>query len=660
MQPVTQHRSAGRALERPAPQDGHPRLDRLRHPRLRRRRQGRHEHASRTRSRASASPARPTASSPTPTPTRSTRSSSSRARRLKTGDPEFRAVVDDVTAASRRRRRRHRDHRPVRQGRRRRRLARRPRRARRRSRSPATARRTPPSRRRSTQAVAAVDAAAKAHPGFRVEQSGGGSSEDGVPGGLQRPTSRRPARRRCRSRCSSCSSPSARWSPPGSRCCSAITGVVGDDGPRRPAQPAHAGRRLDQPRHPAHRPRRRRGLLAVLPAPRARGTRRRAQQRGGDRGGRRDLRARRAHLRRHGDDRDGRDVLRRRGDVHVVRDGHDRRRRRGHARLAHRAAGDAVAARRPRRQGPRSRARPPQARAWPRSACGRASSTASCAARCCGRSRRSRCCWRSPLRRCSMDTGTPGTDTLPQGPGGRPEVRPPQGRVPERDGIAERRRQGRGRDRAGRDRRDRRARAGHAAPTRRCSRARTASTRTSTPTRPSTTLDDRGRRRRTTSPSRRSTRCATTSIPATLGQVDGLEAYATGGTAVDRDFNDSMISHLPLVFGFVILAAFLLLLVTFRSIVVPIKAIVLNLLSVGAAYGAMVLVFQHGWFNSLLGVSADRPDRVLDPAVHVRGPVRAVDGLPRVHPQPGPRALRPRHEDRGRRRRRRSRAPPAS
>ena len=96
-------------------------------------------------------------------------------------------------------------------------------------------------------------------------------------------------------------------------------------------------------------------------------------------------------------------------------------------------------------------------------------------------------------------------------------------------------------------------------------------------------------------------------VPATLGQVDGLEAYAAGGTAVDRDFNDSMLSHLPLVFGFVIISAFLLLLFTFRSIVVPINAIVLNLLSVGAAYGAMVLVFQHGWFNSILGISATGP-----------------------------------------------------
>jgi RND superfamily putative drug exporter len=96
-------------------------------------------------------------------------------------------------------------------------------------------------------------------------------------------------------------------------------------------------------------------------------------------------------------------------------------------------------------------------------------------------------------------------------------------------------------------------------------------------------------------------------VPATLGRVDGLEAVTTGPTAVDRDFNDSMASHLPLVFGFVILSAFLLLLFTFRSLVVPIKAIVLNLLSVGAAYGAMVLVFQHGWFNSILGVGSTGP-----------------------------------------------------
>jgi uncharacterized membrane protein YdfJ with MMPL/SSD domain len=96
-------------------------------------------------------------------------------------------------------------------------------------------------------------------------------------------------------------------------------------------------------------------------------------------------------------------------------------------------------------------------------------------------------------------------------------------------------------------------------------------------------------------------------VPATLGQVDGVEAYSGGDNAADRDFTDSMISHLPLVVAFVVLAAFLLLLVTFRSVVVPIKAILLNLLSVAASFGAMSLVFNHGWFNKVLGIQATGP-----------------------------------------------------
>ena len=96
--------------------------------------------------------------------------------------------------------------------------------------------------------------------------------------------------------------------------------------------------------------------------------------------------------------------------------------------------------------------------------------------------------------------------------------------------------------------------------------------------------------------------------------------------------------------------AFLLLLVTFRSIVIPIKAIVLNLLSVGAAYGVLVLVFQDGRGETLLGFKSIGGDHVVAAAVPVRGPVRPLDGLPRVHPQPDPRGRRPRHEHRGRRR----------
>jgi putative drug exporter of the RND superfamily len=94
-------------------------------------------------------------------------------------------------------------------------------------------------------------------------------------------------------------------------------------------------------------------------------------------------------------------------------------------------------------------------------------------------------------------------------------------------------------------------------------------------------------------------------VPATIETVPGASADVSGFTANSNDFNDAMKSHLPLVFGFVLTAAFLLLLVTFRSIVIPIKAIVLNLLSVGAAYGVLVWIFQFGHLQSLLGFESN-------------------------------------------------------
>jgi RND superfamily putative drug exporter len=90
-------------------------------------------------------------------------------------------------------------------------------------------------------------------------------------------------------------------------------------------------------------------------------------------------------------------------------------------------------------------------------------------------------------------------------------------------------------------------------------------------------------------------------IPATIGRVPGTKALVAGATAGAKDFNDSMKSHLPAVFAFVLTMTFLLLLITFRSIVIPLTAIVLNLLSVGAAYGVLALVFQHSWAEGLLG-----------------------------------------------------------
>jgi uncharacterized membrane protein YdfJ with MMPL/SSD domain len=91
-----------------------------------------------------------------------------------------------------------------------------------------------------------------------------------------------------------------------------------------------------------------------------------------------------------------------------------------------------------------------------------------------------------------------------------------------------------------------------------------------------------------------------TVIPSTIARVPGVTVHTTGETAVSRDFNNSMKSHAPYVFAFVFGLAFLLLLVTFRSIVIPLKAIVLNLLSVAAAYGVLVLIFQDGRLQSLL------------------------------------------------------------
>jgi uncharacterized membrane protein YdfJ with MMPL/SSD domain len=90
-------------------------------------------------------------------------------------------------------------------------------------------------------------------------------------------------------------------------------------------------------------------------------------------------------------------------------------------------------------------------------------------------------------------------------------------------------------------------------------------------------------------------------LPATIGKLPGATYAVTGATAASVDANSLLKRSWPLVFGFVLTFAFLLLLVSFRSIVIALKAIVLNLLSVGAAYGVLVAIFQYGWGSSLLG-----------------------------------------------------------
>jgi uncharacterized membrane protein YdfJ with MMPL/SSD domain len=93
-------------------------------------------------------------------------------------------------------------------------------------------------------------------------------------------------------------------------------------------------------------------------------------------------------------------------------------------------------------------------------------------------------------------------------------------------------------------------------------------------------------------------------VPTTVGSLGDAEVAVTGMTAQTRDFDGQMKTTAPLVFAFVLLLAFVLMLVTFRSLVIAVKAVLLNLLSVAAAYGVLVLVFQEGWGKSLLGFDA--------------------------------------------------------
>jgi RND superfamily putative drug exporter len=94
-------------------------------------------------------------------------------------------------------------------------------------------------------------------------------------------------------------------------------------------------------------------------------------------------------------------------------------------------------------------------------------------------------------------------------------------------------------------------------------------------------------------------------IPATLGKVSGIEYAVTGDTAASKDWNEAMKSAVPVVFAFVLAFAFVLLLAAFRSVVIALKAILMNLLSVAAAYGLVVAVFQWGLGENLLDFSSN-------------------------------------------------------
>lgn len=97
-----------------------------------------------------------------------------------------------------------------------------------------------------------------------------------------------------------------------------------------------------------------------------------------------------------------------------------------------------------------------------------------------------------------------------------------------------------------------------------------------------------------------------TALPEALAN-SGAKGYVTGTTAGRIDFNDVLTSRLPIIIAVVVLTAFLLIMTAFRSLLLAVKAAVLNLLSIGAAYGVIVAVFQWGWGRNLIGVSENVP-----------------------------------------------------
>ena len=97
-----------------------------------------------------------------------------------------------------------------------------------------------------------------------------------------------------------------------------------------------------------------------------------------------------------------------------------------------------------------------------------------------------------------------------------------------------------------------------------------------------------------------------TTIPATVAG-SGVTIYVGGDTAIFVDFARVLSSKLPLFIGLVVVLSFLLLTMVFRSLVIPLTAAVMNLLSIGAAFGVLVAVFQWGWLGSVFQIGSPGP-----------------------------------------------------
>ena len=415
----------------------------------------------------------------------------------------------------------------------------------------------------------------------------------------------------------------------------------------RAAEPGAAdGERGRRARAP-DRARGRRRLLDVLLEAGTRGAGRRAQRAGGARGRRGDVRPLGAGLRPDRDGRDGRHVPDRRRDVRLVRRGDDHRRRDGDARLADRAARAALASSATRSTGCASRSSGASAATTAKAGSGARSSTASCG---------------GPVVSAVLAGGL----LLALARAGAPAP----------DGQARGRTRSRSRSRSCRPTTG----CSRRSPARRCRPTSSSRRRTSThprcATRSSGSSSGRSRAAGCTSRSRststrtrrsRTSRSRSTGTGTDDASIAALERAARGdrarrpwarsrtpspaspGSAAQwKDSTDQMKSKLPLVVAFVLVFAFGLMLVAFRSIVVAAKAIVLNLLSVAAAYGVLVIVFQHGFAQGPARLQLDRRDRPRRAAAAVRDPVRPLDGLPRPRDRPDPRGVQPRR-DHGRR-----------
>jgi len=90
-------------------------------------------------------------------------------------------------------------------------------------------------------------------------------------------------------------------------------------------------------------------------------------------------------------------------------------------------------------------------------------------------------------------------------------------------------------------------------------------------------------------------------------QGSDVQVHVGGLTASSIDVSERLSSRLPIFIGAVLVLSFLLLMAVFRSLLVPLKAVIMNLLSIGAAYGVVVAVFEWGWFGNLLGVEQTGP-----------------------------------------------------